>query len=87
MQVVINIEDETYERLKNSEILVSGLRSGKHFLSKVCMAVANGVELPKGHGDLVDIDKVFERMKVTKNYDILVALTRVNPIIKADKKE
>ena len=85
--MVINIEDETYERLKNSEILVSGLRSGKHFLSKVCMAVANGVELPKGHGDLVDIDKVFERMKVTKNYDILVALTRVNPIIKADKKE
>jgi hypothetical protein len=42
MQVVIDIDDEIYERLKNSEVLVSGLRSGKHFLSKVCMAVANG---------------------------------------------
>lgn len=47
MQVVINIEDEVYKRLKNSEVLVSGLRSGKTFLSKVCMAVANGVPLPQ----------------------------------------
>jgi hypothetical protein len=45
MQVVIDIDDEIYERLKNSEVMVSGLRSGKTFLSKVCMAVANGVPL------------------------------------------
>ncbi len=45
MQVVIDIDDEIYERLRNSEVLVSGLRSGKTFLSKVCMAVANGVPI------------------------------------------
>jgi hypothetical protein len=45
MEVVIDIDDEIYERLKNSEVLVSGFRSGKTFLSKVCMAVANGVPL------------------------------------------
>jgi hypothetical protein len=45
MQVVIDIDDEIYERLRNSEVLVSGLRSGKTFLSKVCMAVANGIPL------------------------------------------
>jgi hypothetical protein len=43
--VVIDIDDKIYERLKNSEVLVSGLRSGKTFLSKVCMAVANGEPL------------------------------------------
>ena len=50
MELVIDIDDEIYEALKSGGIVVSGLRSGKTFLSKVCMAVASGVPLPKGHG-------------------------------------
>lgn len=59
MQVVIDIDDKIYETLRNSEVLVSGLRSGKTFLSKVCMAVANGVpldvSLSEEHENLVDV--------------------------------
>ena len=87
MQVVIDIDDEIYERLRNSEVLVSGLRSGKHFLSKVFMAVADGVELPKGHGRIADIDKVLEEMRATRTYDIPFILERVKPIVEADKEE
>lgn len=52
MQVIINIDDEIYETIKTIEI--SELRSGKSFLSKVFDAIANGVPLHKGHGDLKD---------------------------------
>ena len=81
MQVVINIDDKLYNRIKYLE------PKSNTMLDVLMRSVQSGTTLSKGHGDLVDIDKVFERMKVTKNYDILVALTRVNPIIKADKEK
>ena len=42
MQVVIDIDKEIYETIKNNVIVISGLRNGKKFLSNVFMAVANG---------------------------------------------
>lgn len=90
MQVVIDIDDEVYERLKNSEVLVSGLRSGKHFLSKVCMAVANGDIIPKGHGDLIDSSNLlFINDYDGENERIYVPyyeIENAKPIIKADKE-
>ena len=56
MELVINIDDEIYEALKNGGIMarmVSGVRSGKTIASKICRAIATGVPLPKGHGDLM----------------------------------
>jgi hypothetical protein len=58
MQVVINIDEEIYEALKNGEVMISGLRSGKTFMSKIFTAVANGTPLPKGHGRLIDADAI-----------------------------
>jgi len=87
MQVVINIDDEIYERLRNSEVLVSGLRSGKRFLSKVLIAVANGVELPKGHGRLGDLDELEKDMKnyiIFNVHDCVELVNCADTIIKAD---
>lgn len=91
MQVVIDIDDEIYERLRNSEVMVSGLRSGKTFLSKVCMAVANGVPLPKGHGDLIDSSNLLcindydgENERIYVPY---YEIENSKPIIKADKEK
>ncbi len=83
MQVVINLDNEIYEKLKNDAVKISGLRSGKTFTSKVY--VANGVPIPKWHGRVVDADKLLEEMRATRTYDIPFALERVKPIIEADK--
>lgn len=53
MQVAINIDREIYEALKNGEVMISGLRSGKTFMSKIFTAVANGTPLLKGHEKLI----------------------------------
>lgn len=63
MELVIDIDDEIYEVLKNGGIVVSGMRSGKTFASKLCMAVANGTPLSKGHGRIGDLDKLDNRLK------------------------
>lgn len=46
--------------------------------------IQNGVPLPKGHGRIVDIDKILEEMRTTRTYDIPFVLERVKPIIEAD---
>lgn len=53
MQIVIKLDEGIYEALKNGEVMISGLRSGKTFLSKIFTAVANGTPLPKGHEKLI----------------------------------
>lgn len=45
MQIVIDIPDEEYEEIINSE------DCGLHRLAR---AIAKGILLPKGHGDLID---------------------------------
>ena len=60
MQVVIDIDDKIYETLKDNDemLIVSGMRSGKAFALDICYATANGTPLPKGHGRLIDADKI-----------------------------
>lgn len=60
MQIVITIDDKTYEDYKY------GL-SIKHLGNKVCDALIdameNGVVLPKGHGRLIDADDFIKTME------------------------
>lgn len=58
MQLVIEISDDIYKALKDSEVVLNGFRSGKTFFRKVRYAIANGTPLPKGHGRLIDADKL-----------------------------
>ena len=44
MQIVIDLSDEEYEKNKKN-------RCDYHTL---CMAIKNGIPLPKNHGDLID---------------------------------
>ena len=57
MQLVIEISDDIYKALKDSEVVLNGFRSGKTFFRKVRYAIANGTPLPKGHGRLIDISE------------------------------
>lgn len=53
MQLVINIDDKLYEIIKNPKKLETMYHAGR-----LCEAVRNGTPLPKGHGRLIDADKL-----------------------------
>jgi len=80
MQVVIEMSDDYYEILK-----YEGQQPNAHVFAKL---VANGIPLPKGHGDIVDIEILIDMfwdgnsMEITK-YDLSV----IEPIIEADRSE
>lgn len=56
MHIMIDIPEAYYEALRKTDVIVSGQRSGKTLLSVIYNAIANGIQLPKGHGDLIDRD-------------------------------
>lgn len=69
MQVVISIDEEIYESLKNGEVMISGLRNEKTFMSKILTAVANGTPLPKGCKRLVSVDDLEECQEIMNTID------------------
>lgn len=82
IELVIKIPKEQYSLIMQSH------RNGvERFIDKEAMmyAIKNGTPFPKGHGRLIDADKMLDEMKATRTYDILFALERVKPIIEADK--
>lgn len=89
MELVIKLDDETYKQAINRtefDTLSLGI--------KVIEAVQNGRPLPKGHGDLIDTEKLKKAfiawsMVVHGNFtdaDIANIICKSSPIIKADKK-
>ncbi len=49
MKIVIDIPDDKYRQIKDFP---------SAFDSSICKAIRNGTVLPKGHGDLIDRDKL-----------------------------
>ena len=62
MQIVINIPEETYIHLCNGGSIGASLL--------IEYAIANGTVLPKGHGRLIDVDKLKEELK--EHHDFFV---------------
>ena len=69
MQIVIDIDKEDYEKIKktsfveNTEIMFNQSledRKNTMMLFRVIDAIKNGTPLPKGHGRLIDADKIAE---------------------------
>ena len=95
-KVVISIPDEEYKYLKQH----CRPNNERQFVSDMMHRIANGVVLPKGHGDLVDIsqrvtvqlfDHEFEEF-TAKTMTIEDCLLRsidedIEPVIKADEEE
>ena len=72
MEVVIKIPDEAYELLKNKPTLDNVAES----------IITNGTPLPKGHGELIDRDKLAPKIHGVKS---IVAVLDAETIIEADK--
>ena len=80
MQIIIDIPEDVIEGAKSSP----NYYPTYHF-EKIWRAIVNGAILPKGHGDIVDIETLIDMfwdgnsMEITK-YDLSV----IEPIIEAD---
>ena len=83
MQIVINIPEE---RFKDIQRIAEVQRERNHFKTAE-QIIANGIPLPKGHGRLIDADKIpndnEENLDLTWYGHILETPT----IIEADKAE
>lgn len=55
MQIVIEISDSKYQWVKDNPLTYD---------NEYCEAIRNGTPLPKGHGRLIDADKLESRMKI-----------------------
>ena len=58
IELVIKIPEEMYQKIKETNMFISGRRSGKRFDYILFNAVNTGTLLPKGHGRLIDGDRL-----------------------------
>lgn len=84
MQIVINIDDELYEIIKNPKKLETMYHAGR-----LCEAVRKGIPLPKGHGAIKDISQIEIPMCEDRSYErwVQVAINAAPTIIEADRSE
>jgi len=57
MQIVIDIPEEIYENINNHSGMAYAVED---YLHEVEWAIKNGTPLPKGHGKIGDIDRLYE---------------------------
>ena len=55
IELVIKIDEENYENIKETGFNNNDQRN------RIVEAIANGVPLPKGHGNLIDADALLEK--------------------------
>lgn len=82
MQIVIDIPKEYYENLLNNN------RFSSEEIPIVSLAVASGIPLPQNHGDLKDMDDIYEALEGWNDDTgwIVDAIDfQTETIIKADK--
>lgn len=96
MQIVIDIPEEDYEKIRktsfveNTEIMFkqsSEDRKGTMMLFRVIDAIKNGTLLPKGHGDLIDVDSLYIPVDICDGFEAMDYIYGADTIIEADKAE
>ena len=80
MQIVIDIS-EKYKKLLDSGEADGSIRKS------ILLAVVNGTPLPKGHGRLIDADKLWNAAYHDLDCDFYEAFNLADTIIEADKAE
>ena len=88
MQVVIDIDEEDYEYVKGV------VQKEEYVLSKFYYTIANGIPLPKGHGDLITKEQAIDLVEFyqinPQHFDFVNLIGEIKdekPIIEADKAE
>lgn len=92
MKLIIDIPEEMYQKIKETNMVISGRRSGRTFDYILFNAVNIGTPLPKGHGRLGDLDALQEEvsswgMNDYEPSDFIDAINEAEAIIEADEAE
>lgn len=58
MQIVIEIDEDTYKDIKKGKIYTSV----RDVPQESVLAIANGTPLPKGHNDLIDRMEIYKKL-------------------------
>ena len=92
MQIVIDIDEKTYEHFKEVIPFTTNL-----YVVDAGIAIGKGIPLPKGHGDLISRQEVIKIAESTINGSVYFAYPTLNDfksyinhlptIIEADKGE
>lgn len=83
VELVIKISEKTYKHILSTQFYIPGPRSGKSLLEEILKAIRTGVSLPKGHGKIVDANRVLEN---GDNWEVETALMQTEAIIEADEE-
>ena len=87
MQIVIDIDDSTYEAIKHECCI---LPPQKGLLKVLWDAIKNGIPLPKGHGTLKDVDNIktaFPSGEYVRTESVRATIDHEDTIIEADRAE
>lgn len=96
IEVVIKIPKILYAQIQSdAEIMIySGMRSWKGILATLLRSVRNGTPLPKGHGRIGDLTKLYNEIDARnkgkdkgKYTGILALVGFADTIIEADKED
>lgn len=92
MQIVIDIPEDIYEYWRKVKSIISEYYNYKEHMRKIYAAIADGTPLPKGHGDLIDRDKLVCDSEHDFYCDDYIAYSKSQimsapAIIKAEKEE
>lgn len=82
MQIVIDIPDETVQYAKE---LPDTYHKWNLSYDDIIKAIRNGKPLPKGHGRLIDADRLYDDFEYA-DYDFEEALEYAPTIIEADEE-
>lgn len=92
MQIVIEIPDSYLLKIseinKEQKIIID--KENMRIIFRLIKAVHNGISLPKGHGDLVDISPYKGKVICSRLYSgvkKLIEVDSIEPIIEADKED
>ena len=71
MQIVIELDDKTWRKCVENDLLTIA------DLNKFIVAIGNGTPLPKGHGRLIDADRLRSMYSINRaNFNTVVGIQK-----------
>ena len=83
MDILISIPDDYLEALKKSYLTKGSRNSGKLMIYTICDAIVNGVQIPKNHGRLKDIDAFIAKVNADRKHACYVRSWTADDVLEA----
>lgn len=82
MKIVIEIDDARFKDIRR----IACVQLENYHFKTVEQIIANGTPLPKGHGDLIDVDSLDIPVDICDGFEAMDYIYGADTIIEADKE-